>query len=173
MFHRVRLPAVIAVSVLATACSEASDPLTPDPGPRLEQAARTPDAEPRQASSFDFVAAYALDGSLRSEGIVDFGEAGKGRLLIQMLSARTLRNGRIDVEQLWTIYPPDPGVPFDVRLRGSVRGSEVRLRGEAPDYGAAAVTAILVEDELRGSIDIVGFNPQPEPPALPGGGRGG
>ena len=124
-------------------------------------AAFNPQPEPPARLVLPFEARGAIDG--RMTGRIEL-PGGVGDLLIVIVDSRPA--GRVlHVDQLWEIHPPDPIEPFQVRLRGVLNRSKVVLNGSSP-AGQASVRAELDGTTLKGDLSIVGFNPQPEPPAI-------
>lgn len=153
----VSLAAFAVVPLAGCDGTGALDPIAPGAA-----ASTTAELAPAAApAGLSFEARGTIDG--RMTGTVQL-PGGVGELFIIVIDSRPVGDV-VHVEQVWQIHPPDPIQPFELRLQGVVDRSGVVLNGRAPT-GPAHVMAELAGTTLRGDLRIVGFNPQPEPPAM-------
>jgi|GEM_PF-636870 len=141
-----------------TGCDDVGtpDPTAPDGAARAAAV-----SEAAAVTVLPFEAQGTIDG--RMSGSVRF-SGGAAELSITVVDSRAVGDV-LQVEQVWEIHPPDPIEPFELRLQGVVDRSGVVLNGSAA-AGPAHVRAELAGTTLKGDLSIVGFNPQPEPPAV-------
>lgn len=161
--HAVPLAALLLVPLMGCENAVGPERATPEPAEHSvhSTAEFNPQPEPPARLVLPFEARGAIDS--RMTGRVEL-PGGVGELLIVIVDSRPA--GRVlHIEQVWEVHPPDPIQPFQVRLRGIVNGAKVILNGSSPT-GRANVRAELAGTTLEGDLSIVGFNPQPEPPAI-------
>lgn len=154
------LSTLLLVPLLGCGDAVAPEPIAPGPAAH-STVAFNPQPEPPARLTVAFDARGTVDG--RMTGSVRLPD-GVGELTIRTIETRTAGDV-LHLEQTWEIHPPDPIEPFELRLHGTVDGTEVILNGSG-SAGQAHVTAELDGTTLMGDLSIVGFNPQPEPPAI-------